>query len=302
MKDKYIATPTRTQAILKKYGLDAKKSLGQNFLTEPQILEHIVEVAGVDKTFNVIEIGPGIGALTEFLAIHAKQVLAFEIDQRFITVLKQELSQYDNVEIMHADILAVDLASEIPKHFDPDEPLAVVANLPYYITTPIIFGLLESMLPIDRFALMMQKEVADRLTAQPGTKAYNSLSIAIQYYCDARIAFKVPRTVFNPQPNVDSAILVLERLQAPRVAVQDETFFFKLVRASFKQRRKTLWNNLRAAFGQEESSISRLEKALAVTGIDAKRRAETLTIQEFAALADACGAEHLTLLSAETEF
>lgn len=300
MNKKYIATPTRTQAILKKYGLDAKKSLGQNFLTEPQILAHIVEVAGIDKTYNVIEIGPGIGALTEFLAIHAKKVLAFEIDRRFIDVLAEELQEYDNVEVVESDILKVDLALEVPKHFDPEEPLAVVANLPYYITTPIIFNLLESQLPIDRFALMMQKEVADRLTAEPNTKAYNSLSIAIQYYCDAHIAFKVPRTVFNPQPNVDSAILVLDRLAAPRVAVKDEAFFFKLVRASFKQRRKTLWNNLRSAFGTGESTTQQLEKVLAISNIDAKRRAETLTIQEFAALANACVDEQMTnLLAAE---
>lgn len=297
MKNNYIATPGRTQAILRKYGLAAKKSLGQNFLTEPQVLEDIVEAAGVDKTFNAIEIGPGIGALTEFLAIHAKQVLAFEIDQRFMHALKVELGQYDNINILNEDILEVDLAEEIPKYFDLSEPLAVVANLPYYITTPIIFNLLESKLPIDTFALMMQKEVAERLTAELGTKAYNSLSIAIQYYCDARIAFDVSRTVFDPQPNVDSAILVLDRLDKPRVEVENEDYFFKLVRSSFRQRRKTLWNNLRAAYGKAEETITSLERALEASNIDPKRRAETITIQEFATLADACLQENIAIIA-----
>lgn len=283
---KYIATPSRTGAILKKYKLDAKKSLGQNFLTEPQILQHMIDVAGVDDQTNAIEIGPGIGALTEFLAINAKEVMAFEIDQRLLPVLADTLSEYDNVTVKHQDILEADL-NNLMTTMGEAERTVVVANLPYYITTPIIFNLLEASIQFDQFVLMMQKEVAERLTAAPGTKAYGSLSVAIQYYCDAEIAFKVPRTVFNPQPNVDSAILALTKLDQPRIQVENEAFFFNLVRACFKQRRKTLWNNLRAAFGKEEETVNMLTEALEIAEIDPKQRAETLHIEEFGKLADA---------------
>ena len=290
---KYIATPSRTGAILEKFNLDAKKSLGQNFLTEPQILQHMVDVAGVDKDTNAIEIGPGIGALTEFLAINAKEVLAFEIDQRLLPVLADTLSDYDNVTIKHQDILEADLNATMAA-FPPAERTVVVANLPFYIKTTIIFNLLEASFHSDQFILMMQKEVAERLTAAPGTKAYGSLSVAIQYYCDAEIAFTVPRTVFNPQPNVDSAILALNKLDKPRITVENEAFFFHLVRSSFKQRRKTIWNNLRAAFGKEEVVVEKMLKALEVAGIDQKQRAETLTIADFGHLADALYKEDLT--------
>ncbi len=292
---KYIATPSRTGAILKKFNLDAKKSLGQNFLTEPQILQHMVDVAGVDENTNAIEIGPGIGALTEFLAINAKEVLAFEIDQRLLPVLADTLAQYDNVTIKHQDILEADLNASMAT-LPAAERTVVVANLPYYITTPIIFNLLAASFHFDQFILMMQKEVAERLTAAPGSKAYGSLSIAIQYYCDAEIAFTVPRTVFNPQPNVDSAILALSKLTEPRIQVKNEDFFFRLVRASFKQRRKTLWNNLRAAFGKEEETVEKMTTALDLAGIDPKQRAETLDIQTFGKLADALYSQELIFL------
>lgn len=295
---KYIATPSRTGEILKKFHLDAKKSLGQNFLTEPQILQHMIDVAEVDNDTNAIEIGPGIGALTEFLAMNAKEVLAFEIDQRLLPVLADTLAQYDNVTIKHQDILEADLNEEIAK-MGPAEKTVVVANLPYYITTPIIFNLLEASIQFDKFILMMQKEVAERLTAAPGSKAYGSLSVAIQYYCDAEIAFNVPRTVFNPQPNVDSAILALTKLPTPRIQVIDEAFFFRLVRASFKQRRKTLWNNLRAAFGKEETTIEKMTVALEEAGLDPKQRAETLSIEDFGKLADALFQKGITYEDAE---
>ncbi|MDK6369072.1 16S rRNA (adenine(1518)-N(6)/adenine(1519)-N(6))-dimethyltransferase RsmA [Aerococcus sp. UMB9870] len=287
MKKKLIATPSRTNEILKRYQLEAKKSLGQNFLMEPQVLADMVATGEIDQETNVIEIGPGIGALTEVLAQEAKEVLAFELDQRLLPVLANELADYDNIHIHHADILEVDIKATVSQYFSADERLLVVANLPYYITTPIIFKLLESGLRFDGFVLMMQKEVAERLTASPNSKAYGSLTIAIDYYCEAEIAFTVPRTVFKPRPNVDSAILYLKRRPEAKLSVQDEDFFFRLVRASFKQRRKTLWNNLRQFFGKDPQVLSRVEEALDQAGIDPKRRAETLTIEEFARLSDA---------------
>lgn len=287
MKKKLIATPSRTNEILKRYQLEAKKSLGQNFLMEPQVLADMVATGEIDQETNVIEIGPGIGALTEVLAQEAKEVLAFELDQRLLPVLANELADYDNIHVRHADILEVDIKATVSQYFPADERLLVVANLPYYITTPIIFKLLESGLRFDGFVLMMQKEVAERLTASPNSKAYGSLTIAIDYYCEAEIAFTVPRTVFKPRPNVDSAILYLKRRPEAKLSVQDEDFFFRLVRASFKQRRKTLWNNLRQFFGKDPQVLSRVEEALDQAGIDPKRRAETLTIEEFARLSDA---------------
>lgn len=284
---KDIATPKRTREIMERHGLTVKKSLGQNFLIEPNILTRMLEVAGVDKTTNVIEIGPGIGALTERLAREAKQVLAFEIDGRLLPVLDETLAPYDNVTVVHSDILDVDLEQVIGEHFDINEPLLVVANLPYYITTPIIMNLLESKLPIDGFAMMMQKEVAQRMTAEPNSKAYGSLTIAIQYFCEASIGFIVPKTVFNPAPNVDSAILVLKRREKPLVEVKDEAKFFALVKNSFVQRRKTLWNNLAKAYVGNGHTKESLAAALEAARIDPSRRAEILTIEEFARLSDA---------------
>jgi len=284
---KDIATPKRTREIMERHGLTVKKSLGQNFLIEPNILTRMLEVAGVDKTTNVIEIGPGIGALTERLAREAKQVLAFEIDGRLLPVLDETLAPYDNVTVLHSDILDVDLEQVIGEHFDINEPLLVVANLPYYITTPIIMNLLESKLPIDGFAMMMQKEVADRISAKPNTKAYGSLSIAVQYYMTAKVAFIVPRTVFVPAPNVDSAILKMVRRPEPAVAVEDENFFFKVSKASFTHRRKTLWNNLTGYFGKTEEIKDKLTKALDQAGLAPSVRGEALSLAEFASLADA---------------
>ncbi|WP_049219622.1 16S rRNA (adenine(1518)-N(6)/adenine(1519)-N(6))-dimethyltransferase RsmA, partial [Enterococcus avium] len=213
---KDIATPSRTREILQKHGFSFKKSLGQNFLTEPNILQKIVATAEIDEHTNVIEVGPGIGALTEHLARAAHQVLAFEIDDRLIPVLEDTLSPYDNISVVHNDILKVDLKKET-EYFDQTLPIKVVANLPYYITTPIMMHILESDLAVDEMVVMMQREVADRISAKPGTKAYGSLSIAVQYYMEASTAFIVPKTVFVPQPNVDSAILRLVRRETPAV-------------------------------------------------------------------------------------
>ena len=283
---KDIATPSRTREILQKHGFSFKKSLGQNFLTEPNILQKIVATAEIDEHTNVIEVGPGIGALTEHLARAAHQVLAFEIDDRLIPVLEDTLSPYDNISVVHNDILKVDLKKET-EYFDQTLPIKVVANLPYYITTPIMMHILESDLAVDEMVVMMQREVADRISAKPGTKAYGSLSIAVQYYMEASAAFIVPKTVFVPQPNVDSAILRLVRRETPAVEVTNEAEFFKLTKAAFNMRRKTLWNNLLSSYGKDELTKTWLETSLEQAEIDPKRRGETLSLEEFARLSNA---------------
>lgn len=286
MNLKDIATPSRTKEILQKHGFSLKKSLGQNFIVEPNILANIVKAAELNENTNVIEVGPGIGALTEYVARSSKQVVAFEIDDRLIPVLEDTLSPYDNIRVVHQDVLKANLKEVLAETIDLEEPLMVVANLPYYITTPIIMHFLESDLRIDGLVIMMQKEVADRITAAPGSKAYGSLSIAIQYYMEAEIAFIVPKTVFVPQPNVDSAILKLTRRDKPVVEVKDEAFFFELIRASFVQRRKTIWNNLLIRYGKMDEVKAELAAGLEKAGIDPKRRGESLSIAEFAKLAD----------------
>ncbi|AZP05668.1 16S rRNA (adenine(1518)-N(6)/adenine(1519)-N(6))-dimethyltransferase RsmA [Jeotgalibaca ciconiae] len=283
---KDIATPSRTNQILKKYGLSMKKSLGQNFLIEPSILTKMIEAGEIDKETSVIEIGPGIGALTERLARAAKKVVSFEVDQRLKPILKNELAAYDNVEIIFQDILQANVKEVIAEHFDPEDRIVVAANLPYYITTPIIMSFIEANLPIDVFVMMMQKEVAQRMTAQPSSKNYGSLTVAIDYYTEAEISFIVPKTVFIPQPNVDSAVLRLARREEPKVAVTDEKLFFQLTRGSFQQRRKTLWNNLMSLFGKTDEIKELLKAALEASNIDGSRRAETLSIEEFAQLAN----------------
>lgn len=283
---KDIATPSRTNQILKKYGLSMKKSLGQNFLIEPSILTKMIEAGEIDKETSVIEIGPGIGALTERLARAAKKVVSFEVDQRLKPILKNELAAYDNVEIIFQDILQANVKEVIVERFDPEDRIVVAANLPYYITTPIIMSFIEANLPIDVFVMMMQKEVAQRMTAQPSSKNYGSLTVAIDYYTEAEISFIVPKTVFIPQPNVDSAVLRLARREEPKVAVTDEKLFFQLTRGSFQQRRKTLWNNLMSLFGKTDEIKELLKAALEASNIDGSRRAETLSIEEFAQLAN----------------
>lgn len=293
MNLKDIATPSRTKEILQKHGFSLKKSLGQNFIVEPNILANIVKAAGLDENTNVIEVGPGIGALTEYVARSSKQVVAFEIDDRLIPVLEDTLSPYDNIRIVHQDVLKAHLKEVLAETINLDERLMVVANLPYYITTPIIMHFLESELRIDGLVIMMQKEVADRITAAPGSKAYGSLSIAIQYYMEAEVAFIVPKTVFVPQPNVDSAILKLTRRDKPVVEVKDEKFFFELIRASFVQRRKTIWNNLLIRYGKTDEIKAELTAGLEKAGIDPKRRGESLSIAEFGKLADSLRIELL---------
>lgn len=282
-----IADKTVTRAILERHGFTFKKSFGQNFLTDTNILQKIVDTAEIDKGVNVIEIGPGIGALTEFLAENAAEVMAFEIDDRLIPILADTLARFDNVQVVNQDILKADLQTPIQAFKNPDLPIKVVANLPYYITTPILMHLIESKIPFAEFVVMIQKEVADRISAMPNTKAYGSLSIAVQYYMTAKVSFIVPRTVFVPAPNVDSAILKMVCRDQPVVSVQDEDFFFRVSKVAFVHRRKTLWNNLTSHFGKSEDTKAKLEKALEIAKIKPSIRGEALSIPDFASLADA---------------
>lgn len=282
-----IADYSVTKAILDRYGFTFKKSFGQNFLTDTNILQKIVDTAEIDKSVNVIEIGPGIGALTEFLAERAAEVMAFEIDERLVPILADTLRDFDNVQVVNQDILKADLQTQLKQFSNPDLPIKVVANLPYYITTPILMHLIENKIPFQEFVVMMQREVADRISAEPNTKAYGSLSIAAQYYMTAKVAFVVPRTVFVPAPNVDSAILKMTRRDRPLIEVQDEDFFFRVSRVGFVHRRKTLWNNLVSHFGKAEDTKARLEQGLALAGIKPSIRGEALSIQDFGRLADA---------------
>ncbi|HFU6814517.1 TPA: 16S rRNA (adenine(1518)-N(6)/adenine(1519)-N(6))-dimethyltransferase RsmA [Streptococcus agalactiae] len=282
-----IADKTVTRAILERHGFTFKKSFGQNFLTDTNILQKIVDTAEIDKGVNVIEIGPGIGALTEFLAENAAEVMAFEIDDRLIPILADTLARFDNVQVVNQDILKADLQTQIQAFKNPDLPIKVVANLPYYITTPILMHFIEGKIPFAEFVVMMQREVADRISAMPNTKAYGSLSIAVQYYMTAKVSFIVPRTVFVPAPNVDSAILKMVRRDQPVVSVQDEDFFFRVSKVAFVHRRKTLWNNLTSHFGKSEDTKAKLEKALEIAKIKPSIRGEALSIPDFASLADA---------------
>jgi 16S rRNA (adenine1518-N6/adenine1519-N6)-dimethyltransferase len=283
---KDIATPKRTKEILDKYGFSFKKSLGQNFLIDTNILKKIVDFADVSSTTAAIEIGPGIGALTEQVAKRAGKVIAFEIDQRLLPILEDTLSPYDNVKVIHQDILKANVGELITDEIKGFEEVKVVANLPYYVTTPIIMKLLTDGLPLSNITVMLQKEVADRMAAKPSTKEYGSLSIAVQYYTKAETVMIVPKTVFVPQPNVDSAVIRLTVRNEPAVKVKDETFFFQVVRASFGQRRKTILNNLTSHLPDGKAKKPEIELALGQASIDPRRRGETLSIEEFGRLSD----------------
>lgn len=279
-----ISNKSQTQNIIRKHGFTFKKSLGQNFLIEPTILDKIVRSAGIDQDTGVIEIGPGIGALTQKLAEKAGKVVAIEIDQRLIPILGDTLSDYSNVKVIHGDVLKISVAEIIEQELATFKSIKVVANLPYYITSPIIIKLLEEKLSLDKITIMIQKEVAERISASPGGKEYGSLTVAIEYYAEAEISFTVPKTVFVPQPNVDSAILNLTIRKQPPYEVEDEERLFKVIRASFAQRRKTLYNNMINLVGKENK-----ETLLAIfnkTGIEPSRRAETLSLLEFVELSN----------------
>lgn len=284
MHDKDIATPSRTRALLNQYGFNFKKSLGQNFLIDVNIINRIIDASGIDRTTGVIEIGPGMGSLTEQLAKNAQHVLAFEIDQRLIPVLDDTLSPYDNVTVINEDILKANVAEAIQQHLSHCEKIMVVANLPYYITTPILLTLLEQDLNIDGYVVMMQKEVGERLNAQVGTKAYGSLSIVAQYYTETSRVLTVPKTVFMPPPNVDSIVVKLMKRETPVVDVDNPNGFFKMTKGAFSQRRKTIYNNYQTLFENGKAQKDTILQWLEQAGIDPKRRGETLSIQEYARL------------------
>ncbi|MBY0164054.1 16S rRNA (adenine(1518)-N(6)/adenine(1519)-N(6))-dimethyltransferase RsmA [Paenibacillus lautus] len=280
-----ISTPRRTKEIISRHGFSFKKSLGQNFLIDQNILYKIVEAAGLDGEKGALEIGPGIGALTEKLAQTAGTVTAVEIDQRLIPILREVLEPYENVRVHHGDVLKVDLHELFRQDFGDVSKVSVVANLPYYVTTPILMKLLEEKLPLENIVVMIQKEVAERMAAAPGSKDYGSLSIAVQYYSEPKLVCIVPHTVFIPQPNVESAVIRLAVREQPPVRVEDERFFFEVVQASFAQRRKTIANNLKSRFFPGEGR-ERLEQLLQEAGIEPSRRGETLSIEEYARLSN----------------
>lgn len=284
-----IGSRTRTRAIMEKYGIRTKKSFGQNFLTDLNVLNNIVAAADISKNDNVIEIGPGIGALTEQLAQAAGEVLALEIDADLIPVLGEVLAPYDNVTVLNQDVLAANLPELIQQQFsDPTRPVKVVANLPYYITSPILMNLLASPVDWAAICVMMQKEVAQRLTAQPGTKQYGALTLAIEYQMDAKIAFDVSRRVFVPSPNVDSAIVVLTPRQQP-LTVQpfDKQKLFGFIRGCFAHRRKSLWNNLQGVVGKDQATKDQLATILDDLQISPQIRSERLSLAQFIDLANA---------------
>lgn len=280
MKD--IATIGRTKEIVEKYNFSTKKSLGQNFLIDRNIIQEVLKKARINDDIGVIEVGPGIGSLTEQLAKVAKKVVAFEIDDRLIPVLNDTLSPYGNIKIIHEDVLQADIGKVIKEEFSDVKEVIVVANLPYYITTPILMNFLMYHKEISRFYTMMQKEVGERLSASPSSKSYGSLSIAIQYYTEAKIIQNVPKTVFMPPPNVDSIVVELVRHENPPVKVDDEETFFKLTRGAFVMRRKTIYNNYQSLFKDGKKKKEDILAMLEAAEIDPKRRGESLSIQEYA--------------------
>lgn len=277
-----LGNPQETIAVLQKHDFHFQKKFGQNFLIDTHVLDKIIAAAEITKDDFVLEIGPGIGTMTQYLCENAKRVLAVEIDNNLIPVLKETLKDYDNVEILHGDILKQDIKA-IAENYNGGKPIKVVANLPYYITTPIIMGLFESHVPLSNITVMVQKEVAERMQAAPGSKTYGALSLAVQYYATPYIAANVPPNCFMPRPNVGSAVIRLTCLSEPPVSVADEALMFRLIRASFNQRRKTLVNGLHNSpeldFSKEE-----ITEALNDIGKSPSVRGETFSLQDFAAL------------------
>ena len=279
-----LGNPQNTIEVLQKYGFHFQKKFGQNFLIDEHVLDKIIRAAGVTKEDMVLEIGPGIGTMTQYLAEAAREVVAMEIDKNLIPILADTLQEYDNVTVINEDILKVDIAA-LAAERNGGRPIKVVANLPYYITTPIIMGLFEKHVPIDNITVMVQKEVADRMQAGPGTKDYGALSLTVQYYAEAYIAANVPPNCFIPRPGVGSAVIRLTCHKEPPVSCQDSALLFKLIRASFNQRRKTLQNGLN---NSPELSYSKEQIAQAIEslGWNPSVRGEALTLEQFAQLAD----------------
>ncbi len=280
-----LGNPTNTIAILQKYDFNFQKKFGQNFLIDANILENIIMAAGVNKDDCVLEIGPGIGTMTQYLCENAREVVAVEIDKKLIPILQEDtLSSYNNITIINEDILKVDVNAIVQKK-NGGKPIKVVANLPYYITTPIIMGLFESHVPLESITIMVQKEVAERMQVGPGTKDYGALSLAVQYYAKPEVMMTVPASCFMPRPNVDSAVIKLTRHEHPPVQIQDEKLMFNIIRAAFNQRRKTLVNSLNNAanlYLNKEAVLAALE----TMGLSSTIRGEALTLAQFAVLAD----------------
>ena len=279
----YLGSPSATKEIINKYSFAFQKKFGQNFLIDSNILESIVSAADITKDDFVLEIGPGIGTMTQYLCEAARQVVAVEIDIMLIPILKDTLSEYDNVEVINQDVLKLDIKA-LAQEKNNGKPIKVVANLPYYITTPIIMGLFESKVPIESITIMVQKEVADRMQTGPGSKDYGALSLAVQYYADAKVQLNVSASCFMPRPNVDSAVIKLTAHEKPVVDV-DETLMFKVIRASFNQRRKTLVNGLKNS-SELDYTKEEIVQAIKAIGKEENIRGEKLTLEEFAALSN----------------
>lgn len=282
-KVKHLGNPTNTIEILNRYGFSFQKKFGQNFLIDENVVCKIVREAGVTKEDFVLEIGPGIGTMTQILCENAREVVAVEIDTKLIPILQNDtLAAYDNVTIINEDILKLDIVKLVQER-NGGKPIKVVANLPYYITTPIIMGLFESHVPLESITIMVQKEVADRMQVGPGTKDYGALSLAVQYYAKPQIVLNVPASCFMPRPNVDSAVIRLDRYEEPPVRVEDEHLMFGIIKASFNQRRKTMTNsvcNCKELNISKEQLLSVLDKC----GLSSAVRGEALTLEDFARL------------------
>lgn len=284
MKEPTLGNPQNTIAVLQKYQFTFQKKYGQNFLIDPHVLDKIIDSAQITKDDMVLEIGPGIGTMTQYLACAARKVIAVEIDKALIPILEDTLDGYDNVRIINDDILRTDIA-KLAAEENEGRPLKVVANLPYYITTPIIMSLFEKQVPLTSVTVMVQKEVAERMQSGPGTKEYGALSLAVQYYAKPYLAANVPPNCFIPRPKVGSAVIRLERHEVPPVNVVDEALMFRIIRASFNQRRKTLANGLKNA-AELDFSKEEIERAIKAIGKDVSVRGEKLTLEEFAALSN----------------
>lgn len=287
MNQPTLGNPQNTIAVLQKYNFSFQKKFGQNFLIDTHVLDKIIRSAEITKDDFVLEIGPGIGTMTQYLACAAREVVAVEIDKALIPILEDTLSSYDNVTVINEDVLKLDIV-KLAQERNGGKPIKVVANLPYYITTPIIMGLFESHVPVQSITVMVQKEVADRMQVGPGTKDYGALSLAVQYYAKPYIAANVPPNCFMPRPKVGSAVIRLECHEEPPVQVEDEKLMFRIIRASFNQRRKTLANGLK---NSPEISLSReaIEQAIAELGKGASVRGEALNLEEFATLSNIVG-------------
>ena len=287
MKEPTLGNPQNTIAVLQKYNFVFQKKFGQNFLIDTHVLDKIIRSAEITKDDFVLEIGPGIGTMTQYLACAAGKVVAVEIDRALIPILEDTLEGYDNVTVINDDVLKVDIA-KLAEEQNGGKPIKVVANLPYYITTPIIMGLFEKRVPVKSITVMVQKEVADRMQTGPGSKDYGALYLAVQYYAKPYIVANVPPNCFMPRPKVGSAVIRLDRFEKPPVEVKDENQMFRIIRASFNQRRKTLANGLRNS-AELDFTKEKIEKAIETLGKGPSVRGEALTLEEFAKLSDALG-------------